>query len=87
MGNLDYIGHPKVPAGTDQAEQIVEGLHQVFPENLISDGKKCRTPGINEVLRLILLIDNEKQKVKSGQIYEFLDLSAQVTPPGFEPRS
>ena len=59
-------------------------LGSIFPENLTFDGKKCRTPRINEVLRLILLIDNEKQNKKSGQIYEFLEMSAQVTPPGFE---
>ena len=62
-------------------------LGSIFPENLSFDGKKCRTPRINEVLRLILLIDNEKQNKKSGQISVFIDLSAQVTLPGFEPRS
>ena len=62
-------------------------LGSTFPEDLIFDRKKCRTPGINEVLRLILLIDNKKQKTKCGQISAFIDLSAQVTPPGIEPRS
>ena len=53
-------------------------LSSIFPEDLIFDGKKCRTPRINEVLRLILLIDSNKQKTDSGQISEYLDLSAQV---------
>lgn len=53
-------------------------LSSIFPEDLIFDGKKCRTPRINEVLRLILLIDSNKHKTKSGQISEYLDLSAQV---------
>lgn len=53
-------------------------LSSIFPEDLIFDGKKCRTPRINEVLRLILLIDSDKHKTKSGQISEYLDLSAQV---------
>jgi len=57
-------------------------LGSIFPENLIFDGKKCRTPRINEVLRLILLIDNKNQNKKSGQISEFLEMSAQVTLPG-----
>ena len=60
-------------------------LGSIFPEDLIFDGKKCRTPRINAVLRLILLIDNNKQKTKSGQISEFLDLSAQVNLKGLEP--
>jgi len=34
-----------------------------------------------------LLIDNDKQKTKSGQISDFLDLSAQVELRGVEPRS
>ena len=62
-------------------------LGSIFPENLTFDGKKCRTPRINEVLRLILLIDNEKQNKKNGQVSEFLDLSAQVIQLGFEPRT
>ena len=53
-------------------------LSSIFSEDLIFDGKKCRTPRINEVLRLILLIDSNKQKTDSGQISEYLDLSAQV---------
>jgi site-specific DNA recombinase len=60
-------------------------LSSIFPEDLIFDGKKCRTPRINEVLRLILLIDSNKQKTNSGQISEYLDLSAQVEIRGIEP--
>jgi hypothetical protein len=60
-------------------------LSSIFPENLVFDGKKCRTPRINEVLRLILLTDSNKQKTKNGQISEFLDLSAQVEIRGIEP--
>jgi site-specific DNA recombinase len=60
-------------------------LGSIFPEDLIFDGKKCRTPRINEVLRLILLIDSNKQETKSGQISELLDLSAQVGDEGVEP--
>jgi len=59
-------------------------LGSIFPENLIFDGKKCRTPRINEVLRLILLIDNKNQNKKSGQISEFLEMSAQVNLEGLK---
>ena len=62
-------------------------LSSIFSEDLIFDGKKCRTPRINEVLRLILLIDSNKQKTDSGQISEYLDLSAQVELAGVEPAS
>jgi hypothetical protein len=53
-------------------------LSSIFPENLSFDGKKCRTPRINEVLLLILLIDKGIPNKESGQISEFLDVSAQV---------
>ena len=53
-------------------------LSSIFPEDLFFDGEKCRTPRINEVLRLILLIDSNNHEIKNGQISEFLDLSAQV---------
>jgi site-specific DNA recombinase len=53
-------------------------LGSIFPEDLIFDGEKCRTPRINEVLRLILLIDSNKKETKNGQISSFLDLSALV---------
>jgi hypothetical protein len=59
-------------------------LSSIFPENLVFDGEKCRTSRINEVLRLILLIDSNKQKTNSGQISSFLDLSAQVEIRGIE---
>ncbi len=81
LANLDKM---YIRADLQSKKQI---LGSIFPENLTFDGKKCRTPRINEVLRLILLIDNEKQNKKSGQISEFLEMSAQVTLPGFEPRS
>jgi site-specific DNA recombinase len=62
-------------------------LSSIFTEDLIFDGKKCRTPRINEILRLILLIDNNKQNIENGQISEFLDLSVQVELAGVEPAS
>ena len=62
-------------------------ISSIFPENLIFNGKKCRTHRINEVVRLILQIDNENHKTESGQISEFIDLSAQVELAGVEPAS
>jgi site-specific DNA recombinase len=60
-------------------------LSSIFPADLFFDGRKCRTQRINEVLRLILLIDNNNQQQKNGQISEFLDLSAQVELAGVIP--
>ena len=60
-------------------------ISSIFPENLEFDGEKCRTPRINEVLRLILLINNNKINKKSGQFSELLDVSAKVNLEGVEP--
>jgi hypothetical protein len=75
VGFLSNLGRMYAKADLTDKKRI---LSSIFSENLVFDGIKCRTPRINEVLRLILLIDNNKQKTKSGQIPEFLDLSAQV---------
>ena len=75
VGVLSNLGRMYAKADLTDKKRI---LSSIFPENLVFDGRKCRTPRINEVLRLILLIDNNKQKTKSGQISEFLDLSAHV---------
>ena len=54
-------------------------------ESLQFDGKKCRTPRINDVLRYILQIDKDLPKNKTGQISSNLSLSRLVVPPGIEP--
>jgi site-specific DNA recombinase len=81
LENIDLMYDRADLAGKQQI------LGSIFPEDLIFDGEKCRTPRINEVLSLILLIDSDKQKGKSGQISEYLDLSAQVELAGVEPAS
>ncbi len=82
VGILSNIGRIYANADLTDKRQIISSI---FPENLSFDGEKCRTLRINEVLRLILLIDNEKLKTKSGQSSEFLDVSAQVVHRGIEP--
>ena len=79
IGVLSNIGDIYRKAKLNDKIRIISSI---FPENLIFDGKKCRTPRINEVLCLILLIDNDGQNNKSGQISELLDLSAQVENKG-----
>lgn len=59
-------------------------LRSIFPENLIYDGSKCRTPRINEILRLLLLIDGGSGPNEKGQLHPNLKLSPVVEPGRFE---
>jgi site-specific DNA recombinase len=60
-------------------------LSSIFPEKLYFDGKKCRTPRMNEVLRLVLLTDEASKKKKTGQNTSKSTLSRQVERMGVEP--
>ena len=62
-------------------------ISSIFPEKIEFDGKKCRTPRINDVLRYILQIDKELPENKKGQISKNLSLSPLVESEGFEPSS
>ena len=57
-------------------------ISSIFPENIEFDGKKCRTPRINDVLRYILQIDKELPENKKGQISKNLSLSPLVESEG-----
>ena len=57
-------------------------ISSIFPESLQFDGKKCRTPRINDVLRYILQIDKDLPKNKTGQISNKLNLSRLVEQKG-----
>ena len=59
-------------------------ISSIFPESLQFDGKKCRTPRINDVLRYILQIDKDLPKNKTGQISSNLSLSRLVESPRIE---
>jgi site-specific DNA recombinase len=67
----------------------IEGKQQlissIFPENVQFVDKKCRTPRINEALRLILLMDKGSTKNKKGQLPKNLELSHKVPGMGVEP--
>ena len=64
------------------ANSAVRGKQQlissIFPEKFEFDGKKCRTTRINDVLRYMLLIDNDLQNKKSGQLSKKIELSTLV---------
>ena len=53
-------------------------VSSTFPEKLIFDGKKSRTPRLNEVLRLALAADKGFRRQKTGQLSKNLELSGQV---------
>ena len=57
-------------------------VSSIFPEKLQFDGKKCRTPRINDTLRYILQIDRDLQGNKKGQFSKKLHLSHKVEPKG-----
>ena len=47
--------------------QKQEIISSIFPEKLQFDGKKCRTPRINDALRYILQIDkNLEEKIRDS---------------------
>ena len=62
-------------------------LGSIFPEKLTFDGVQHRTTRINELLNLIYQKNSELYGNKKGTNLLFLDLSHQVIPLGFEPRT
>ena len=61
-------------------------IGSIYPEKLIFDGINYRTARLNEAIELIYSIDKGFNERKNGQTPEIIDLSKQVTRPGFEPR-
>ncbi|MBL4754923.1 MAG: recombinase family protein [Flavobacteriales bacterium] len=62
-------------------------LSSIFPEKLEISKNKCRTTRVNQVLRLILLIDKDLLGLKKGQLTRNLELSPWVELEGVEPSS
>ena len=67
--------------------QKQEIISSIFPDKLKFEGKKCRTPRINDTLRYILQIDKNLEEKNKGQFSKKLKLSHKVEPEGFEPSS
>ena len=61
----------KLKADLTQKSKI---LGSTFPEKLFFDGKKCRTPRINEVMRLAMSNDKGFGNKKSEQLAENLEM-------------
>lgn len=63
-----------------------EILGSIFPEKLTFDGFHFRTARMNEVMRLIYLLDGGFSEDKTRKVGKKTDLSCLVARPGFEPR-
>lgn len=62
-------------------------LGSIFVDQIIFDGKICRTPEINSAFKLILKHGGAFGTNKKGQPLNFSRLSSQVESEGFEPSS
>ena len=65
--------------------QKQEIISSIFTEKLQFDGKKCRTPRINDALRYILQKDKNLEEKNKGQFSKKLKLSHRVEPEGLKP--
>ena len=66
---------------------VKQGLiGSIFPNNLIFDGEKVRTPKEDEFVALIKLLNSTLNTNKKGQLMSKSKLSYQVNLQGFEPR-
>lgn len=70
-------------SGSWETKQMILG--STFPEKLIFEKNKCRTPKLNTVLNHIFQLINELTNIKKGQTHNILNLSCSVGPQGLEP--
>ena len=70
---------------TPEEQRIILG--SIFPEKIVFDGNIHRTPRVNEVIRLMYQKTSILEGKKNGTNLSFVDLSQEVIPLGFEPRT
>lgn len=75
---VDALSNLKAHYANSAIRDKQQLISSIFPEKFDFDGKKCRTTRINDVLRCILLIDNDLQNKKSGQLSKKIELSTLV---------
>lgn len=69
--------------GTIEEQRLIIG--SMFPEKLTFDGTQHRTARVNEIAKIISLIDSSFCGKKNGTSRGFFDLSQEVIPLGLEP--
>ena len=75
---VDALSNLKVHYANAAIRDKQQLISSIFPEKFEFDGKKCRTTRINDVLRYILLINNDLKNKKSGQLSKKIELSTLV---------
>jgi len=66
-------------AGNQQKAALIRAI---FPESVVFDGTRCRTPRLNSVLELLLNIDRGFGENKKGRTLKNLEFSLLVEPAG-----
>jgi len=84
VGALSKLSNPYKASSVLGKQQI---LKAIFPFDFEIINEKCRTPRINEVLRLMLSVDGSFEKIKKGELFKNLELSLSVESEGIEPSS
>ena len=65
-------------------EEKREIISSIFPENIVFDGERHRTPKVNEALLLIYQKNSELEAIKNETNRKKNDLSRMVHPTRFE---
>jgi site-specific DNA recombinase len=63
---------------TSQQKAVL--IRAIFPESVVFDGTRCRTPRLNSVLELLLNIDRGFGENKKGRTLKNLEFSPLVEP-------
>ena len=71
--------------GTPEEKRLI--VSSIFPEKIVFDGTQHRTQRVNEVIKLIYQKTSMLEGYKKGTNLSFVDLSQEVIPLGFEPRT
>ena len=82
LNAIRNIGQLYENANLDNKQKIISSI---FPGKIIFDGKKCRTPRLNEMISLIISADKGLDKIKTGQHKLNPMLSGLVENTGVEP--
>ena len=82
IGNLSRLDALYEEGTIAQMRQIIGSM---YPEKLVFDGFQYRTARLNEVVRLIYMLDESFSEIKNRKGNDFLCLSGLVPQTGIEP--